>query len=175
MMGFYTMGFILFLLTLDIKSNLKPNKEWNQDLLLCLTHLVFLSERPSFVRRPSSQVVLVDQSVEFRCEARGGPVPTVRWRKDDGELPKGRYDSSTLRHSSHNTFLPHPLPFFVWSSACFCLYRQLTHFVFFFLGSVYTKFLWELDQYLCLNTCLYPGMRFVRTTPWRSVVWPQLM
>uniref|UniRef100_A0A3B3D0N3 Roundabout, axon guidance receptor, homolog 1 (Drosophila) n=1 Tax=Oryzias melastigma TaxID=30732 RepID=A0A3B3D0N3_ORYME len=49
-------------------------------------------ERPSFVRRPGSQVVLVDQSVEFRCEARGDPVPTVRWRKDDGELPKGRYE-----------------------------------------------------------------------------------
>uniref|UniRef100_A0A3Q0T1D3 Roundabout guidance receptor 1 n=1 Tax=Amphilophus citrinellus TaxID=61819 RepID=A0A3Q0T1D3_AMPCI len=49
-------------------------------------------ERPSFVRRPSSQVVLVDQSVEFRCEARGDPVPTVRWKKDDGDLPKGRYE-----------------------------------------------------------------------------------
>uniref|UniRef100_A0A672FAR0 Roundabout, axon guidance receptor, homolog 1 (Drosophila) n=1 Tax=Salarias fasciatus TaxID=181472 RepID=A0A672FAR0_SALFA len=49
-------------------------------------------ERPSFVRRPSTHVVLVDQSVEFRCEARGDPVPTVRWRKDDGELPKGRYE-----------------------------------------------------------------------------------
>ncbi|XP_036005894.1 roundabout homolog 1 isoform X7 [Fundulus heteroclitus] len=49
-------------------------------------------ERPSFVRRPSSTVVLVDQSVEFRCEARGDPVPTVRWRKDDGDLPKGRYE-----------------------------------------------------------------------------------
>ncbi|XP_017271899.2 roundabout homolog 1 isoform X5 [Kryptolebias marmoratus] len=49
-------------------------------------------ERPSFVRRPSSQVVLVDQSVEFKCEARGDPVPTVRWRKDDGDLPKGRYE-----------------------------------------------------------------------------------
>ncbi|XP_008307323.1 roundabout homolog 1 isoform X1 [Cynoglossus semilaevis] len=49
-------------------------------------------ERPSFVRRPGSQVLLVDQSVEFRCEARGDPVPTVRWRKDDGELPKGRYE-----------------------------------------------------------------------------------
>lgn len=57
-------------------------------------------ERPSFVRRPGSQVVLVDQSVEFRCEARGDPVPTVRWRKDDGDLPKGRYDSSTGAFSS---------------------------------------------------------------------------
>ncbi|KAL0973421.1 hypothetical protein UPYG_G00203360 [Umbra pygmaea] len=49
-------------------------------------------ERPSFVKRPGSQVVLVDQSVEFRCEARGDPVPTVRWRKEDGEMPKGRYE-----------------------------------------------------------------------------------
>ncbi|XP_055735660.1 roundabout homolog 1-like isoform X2 [Salvelinus fontinalis] len=49
-------------------------------------------ERPSFVKRPGSQVVLVDQSVEFRCEARGDPVPTVRWRKEDGDLPKGRYE-----------------------------------------------------------------------------------
>ncbi|KAK7882266.1 hypothetical protein WMY93_028440 [Mugilogobius chulae] len=45
-----------------------------------------------FVKRPGSQVVLVEQSVEFRCEARGDPVPTVRWRKDDGELPKGRFE-----------------------------------------------------------------------------------
>ncbi|KAL4648531.1 hypothetical protein GN956_G6741 [Arapaima gigas] len=49
-------------------------------------------ERPSFVKRPSSQVVLVEESVEFRCEARGDPVPTVRWRKEDGDLPKGRYE-----------------------------------------------------------------------------------
>lgn len=58
------------------------------------------AERPSFVHRPVSQVVLVDQSVEFRCEARGDPVPTVRWRKDDGDLPKGRYDSGRSLHCS---------------------------------------------------------------------------
>lgn len=63
--------------------------EPNRSVFLCY------AERPGFVRRPSSQVVLVDQSVEFRCEARGDPVPTVRWRKDDGDLPKGRYDSLT--------------------------------------------------------------------------------
>uniref|UniRef100_A0A673M2K9 Roundabout, axon guidance receptor, homolog 1 (Drosophila) n=1 Tax=Sinocyclocheilus rhinocerous TaxID=307959 RepID=A0A673M2K9_9TELE len=45
-------------------------------------------ERPSFLRKPSSQSVLVDQSVEFRCEAQGDPVPTIRWRKEDGDLPK---------------------------------------------------------------------------------------
>ncbi|KAJ8280156.1 hypothetical protein GJAV_G00051180 [Gymnothorax javanicus] len=49
-------------------------------------------ERPSFVKRPSSHVVLVEESVEFRCEARGDPVPTVRWKKEDGDLPKGRYE-----------------------------------------------------------------------------------
>ncbi|XP_017346063.1 roundabout homolog 1 isoform X10 [Ictalurus punctatus] len=57
-------------------------------------------ERPSFLRRPSSQSVLVEQSVEFRCEAQGDPVPTVRWRKEDGELPKGRFeirDDHTLK------------------------------------------------------------------------------
>ena len=52
------------------------------------------------MRRPGSQVVLVDQSVEFRCEARGDPVPTVRWRKEDGDLPKGRCDSSPGPHNN---------------------------------------------------------------------------
>lgn len=50
-------------------------------------------ERPSFVKRPSNLAVTVDDSAEFKCEARGDPVPTVRWRKDDGELPKSRYTS----------------------------------------------------------------------------------
>ncbi|XP_073440555.1 roundabout homolog 1 isoform X4 [Dendrobates tinctorius] len=57
-------------------------------------------ERPSFVRRPSNMAVTVDDSVEFKCEARGDPVPTVRWRKDDGDLPKTRYeirDDHTLK------------------------------------------------------------------------------
>nr|XP_009666215.1 PREDICTED: roundabout homolog 1 isoform X7 [Struthio camelus australis] len=57
-------------------------------------------ERPSFVKRPSNLAVTVDDSAEFKCEARGDPVPTVRWRKDDGELPKTRYeirDDHTLK------------------------------------------------------------------------------
>lgn len=53
-------------------------------------HACVFAERPSFMRRPTSVVVLADESVEFRCEARGDPFPTVRWRKEDGELPKGR-------------------------------------------------------------------------------------
>ncbi|XP_025070345.1 roundabout homolog 1 isoform X5 [Alligator sinensis] len=57
-------------------------------------------ERPSFVKRPSNLAVTVEDSAEFKCEARGDPVPTVRWRKDDGELPKARYeirDDHTLK------------------------------------------------------------------------------
>ncbi|XP_063304705.1 roundabout homolog 1 isoform X1 [Pelobates fuscus] len=57
-------------------------------------------ERPSFVKRPSNMAVTVDDSAEFKCEARGDPVPTVRWRKDDGDLPKTRYeikDDHTLK------------------------------------------------------------------------------
>ncbi|XP_070606360.1 roundabout homolog 1 isoform X2 [Erythrolamprus reginae] len=57
-------------------------------------------ERPSFVKRPSNLAVTVEDSAEFNCEARGDPVPTVRWRKDDGELPKSRYeirDDHTLK------------------------------------------------------------------------------
>lgn len=45
------------------------------------------------MKRPSNLAVTVDDSAEFKCEARGDPVPTVRWRKDDGELPKSRYIS----------------------------------------------------------------------------------
>ncbi|XP_024121650.1 roundabout homolog 1 isoform X3 [Oryzias melastigma] len=49
-------------------------------------------ERPTFVKRPSSVVVLTDESVEFHCVVQGDPVPIVRWRKDDSDLPKGRYE-----------------------------------------------------------------------------------
>ncbi|XP_069748530.1 roundabout homolog 1 [Narcine bancroftii] len=47
-------------------------------------------ERPSFVKKPNSQVLLVDETVEFKCEARGDPMPSVHWRKEDGVLPKFR-------------------------------------------------------------------------------------
>ncbi|XP_049896723.1 roundabout homolog 1-like [Epinephelus moara] len=49
-------------------------------------------ERPTFVKRPSSVVVLAEESVEFHCVVQGDPVPTVRWRKDDSDLPKGRFE-----------------------------------------------------------------------------------
>uniref|UniRef100_A0A3B3SB02 Roundabout, axon guidance receptor, homolog 2 (Drosophila) n=1 Tax=Paramormyrops kingsleyae TaxID=1676925 RepID=A0A3B3SB02_9TELE len=49
-------------------------------------------ERPTFLRRPINQVVLEDEVVEFRCQAQGDPQPTVRWRKDDMDVPRGRYE-----------------------------------------------------------------------------------
>ncbi|KAG8450332.1 hypothetical protein GDO86_002835, partial [Hymenochirus boettgeri] len=49
-------------------------------------------ERPNFLKRPINQVVLEEEAVEFRCQVQGDPQPTVRWKKDDVDLPRGRYD-----------------------------------------------------------------------------------
>uniref|UniRef100_A0A669BDP7 Roundabout guidance receptor 2 n=1 Tax=Oreochromis niloticus TaxID=8128 RepID=A0A669BDP7_ORENI len=49
-------------------------------------------ERPVFVQRPVNQVVLVDESVEFRCQVHGDPPPALRWKKEDVDIPRGRYE-----------------------------------------------------------------------------------
>ncbi|XP_072477712.1 roundabout homolog 2 isoform X1 [Notamacropus eugenii] len=49
-------------------------------------------ERPTFLRRPINQVILEEEAVEFRCQVQGDPQPTVRWKKDDTDLPRGRFD-----------------------------------------------------------------------------------
>nr|XP_020454428.1 roundabout homolog 2-like isoform X2 [Monopterus albus] len=49
-------------------------------------------ERPVFAQRPVNQVVLVDESVEFRCQVHGDPLPTLRWKKEDVDITRGRYD-----------------------------------------------------------------------------------
>lgn len=59
-------------------------------------YLLFLfsvhpAERPTFLRRPINQVVLEEETVEFRCQVQGDPQPNVRWRKDDVDVPRGRY------------------------------------------------------------------------------------
>lgn len=51
---------------------------------------VCVAERPTFVRRPINQVALVDESVEFRCQVQGDPPPSLRWRKDEAEIPRTR-------------------------------------------------------------------------------------
>uniref|UniRef100_A0A3Q3LNC1 Roundabout, axon guidance receptor, homolog 2 (Drosophila) n=1 Tax=Mastacembelus armatus TaxID=205130 RepID=A0A3Q3LNC1_9TELE len=55
------------------------------------TAQVTVFERPTFLRRPINQVVLEEESVEFRCQVQGDPQPNVRWRKDDTDVPRGRY------------------------------------------------------------------------------------
>ncbi|XP_068274217.1 roundabout homolog 3 [Nyctibius grandis] len=57
-------------------------------------------ERPAFGKRPRSQAVLVEGTAEFPCEALGDPRPAARWRKEEGELPAGRWEvlpDNTLR------------------------------------------------------------------------------
>lgn len=44
-----------------------------------------------FTKQPVNQVVLAEDTVDFFCEVHGDPTPTVRWRKEEGELPRGRY------------------------------------------------------------------------------------
>ncbi|XP_068173248.1 roundabout homolog 2 isoform X2 [Antennarius striatus] len=49
-------------------------------------------ERPVLVRRPVNQVVMEDETVDFLCEVHGDPAPTIRWRREEGELPRGRFE-----------------------------------------------------------------------------------
>ncbi|XP_051846516.1 roundabout homolog 2 [Antechinus flavipes] len=53
---------------------------------------VTVFERPTFLRRPINQVILEEEAVEFRCQVQGDPQPTVRWKKDDTDLSRGRID-----------------------------------------------------------------------------------
>ncbi|CAL8347692.1 unnamed protein product [Arctogadus glacialis] len=54
------------------------------------TAQVTVFERPTFLRRPINQVILEDETVDFRCQVQGDPQPNVRWRKDDVDVPRGR-------------------------------------------------------------------------------------
>lgn len=49
-------------------------------------------ERPVLVRRPVNQVVMEEENVDFLCEVHGDPPPTVRWRREEGELPRRRFE-----------------------------------------------------------------------------------
>uniref|UniRef100_A0A4W5NI73 Roundabout, axon guidance receptor, homolog 3 (Drosophila) n=1 Tax=Hucho hucho TaxID=62062 RepID=A0A4W5NI73_9TELE len=54
-------------------------------------------ERPMFVKRPVNQVVLADDTVDFLCEAHGDPAPTIRWRREEGVLPRDIRSDHSLR------------------------------------------------------------------------------
>ncbi|KAJ3590514.1 hypothetical protein NHX12_008465 [Muraenolepis orangiensis] len=49
-------------------------------------------ERPVLMRRPVNQVVVEEETVDFLCDVHGDPPPTVRWRREEGELPRGRFE-----------------------------------------------------------------------------------
>ncbi len=72
----------------------------------CVPYVLFLSsclsERPTFLRRPINQVVLEEEAVEFRCQVQGDRQPTVRWKKDEIDIPRGRWDGDTLAETSAN-------------------------------------------------------------------------
>ncbi|KAL6099014.1 robo2 [Pungitius sinensis] len=59
-------------------------------------------ERPVFVQRPVNQVVLVEETVEFRCQVNGDPPPTLRWKKEDVDIPRGRYE---IRYEKEDSLL----------------------------------------------------------------------
>ncbi|KAM6370616.1 roundabout homolog 3 [Pluvialis apricaria] len=57
-------------------------------------------ERPAFGKRPLNQAVLVEGTAEFPCQAVGDPRPAAGWRKEEGEMPAGRWEvlpDNTLR------------------------------------------------------------------------------
>ncbi|CAG6001558.1 unnamed protein product [Menidia menidia] len=37
-------------------------------------------------------VVMEEETVDFLCEVHGNPAPTLRWRREEGELPRGRFE-----------------------------------------------------------------------------------
>ncbi|XP_078787176.1 roundabout homolog 3 isoform X4 [Oryzias latipes] len=49
-------------------------------------------ERPVFIKQPVNQVVLANDTVDFFCEVHGDPTPTVRWHREEGEFPRGRFE-----------------------------------------------------------------------------------
>ena len=57
--------------------------------------LVFVdtfAEKPTFVKLPQELEVEENESVQFQCKANGDPTPTIVWKKEEGQIPQGRYD-----------------------------------------------------------------------------------
>lgn len=53
---------------------------------------IFLfSVKPFFNKEPSDITVLAGKTVQFHCAVGGDPQPQILWRKDDGNMPVGRY------------------------------------------------------------------------------------
>ncbi|KAJ8275944.1 hypothetical protein COCON_G00076960 [Conger conger] len=48
--------------------------------------------RPVLSRKPLDVTVRVGETAWFSCEAQGDPLPSVKWTRDLGSLPYGRYE-----------------------------------------------------------------------------------
>ncbi|XP_064207151.1 roundabout homolog 1 isoform X3 [Anguilla rostrata] len=48
--------------------------------------------RPVLSRKPLDVTVRVGETAWFSCEAQGDPMPSVKWTRDLGSLPYGRYE-----------------------------------------------------------------------------------
>ena len=48
---------------------------------------------------------LSSEHVEFHCKVGGDPTPTITWRRQDGKMPIGRYDSQPFYFNSEIFFL----------------------------------------------------------------------
>ncbi len=49
-----------------------------------------VSDKPRFTKAPQDVLVEENEHVEFQCQARGDPAPTIIWRREDGAIPQGR-------------------------------------------------------------------------------------
>ncbi|XP_072834914.2 roundabout homolog 4 isoform X1 [Pogona vitticeps] len=54
--------------------------------------LVTVLEKPIFSRRPNDVSAILGSAVQFMCGVHGDPTPVVQWHKENGELPKGRFE-----------------------------------------------------------------------------------
>ncbi|XP_078054972.1 roundabout homolog 1 [Mustelus asterias] len=63
---------------------------------------VSVLEKPTFVQGPIDTTVTAGETVKLSCEVHGDPMPRVHWRKENGDLPSGRYEVN-----SDNTIMIH--------------------------------------------------------------------
>ncbi|XP_053124972.1 roundabout homolog 4 [Hemicordylus capensis] len=55
---------------------------------------VSVLEKPTFTRRPTDVVATLGSTIQFICGIHGDPKPTIKWQKENGDLPSGRYEWS---------------------------------------------------------------------------------
>ncbi|XP_023247283.1 roundabout homolog 1-like, partial [Copidosoma floridanum] len=52
--------------------------------------ILTVNVKPYFLKAPSNQTILMDQTAEFSCRVGGDPPPDILWRRHDGKMPIGR-------------------------------------------------------------------------------------